>query len=122
MSHRVIDDEVKLIFPDTTKNASPFIEVANLVVDETLASLGMSAERLKQIELYLAAHFMAITEERGAPRRQRLGETVEEWFQDIGKGLNATRFGQQALLLDTTGTLSSENAGVGKPNAQFRVV
>lgn len=119
---RVIDDELKQVFPDVDSDTTQFIETASLVVDEELIGLGMSDERLKQIELYFAAHLAALAIERGAPRRLRQGETVEEFFQDVGPGLRATRFGQTALLLDTSGTLGDISSGAAKPKAQFRVV
>jgi hypothetical protein len=119
---RIIDSEVKLVFPEAKQDTATFIETATLIVDEKLTGLGMSDERLKRIELYLAAHFAALTVERGAPRRLRQGETVEEFFQDIGPGFRQTRFGQQALLLDTSGVLGDISTASGKPKAQFRVV
>lgn len=119
---RNIDDELKQIFPEAKNDTSHFIELAALVVDEQMVGLGLSDERLKMIELYLAAHLASISIERGAPRRLRQGETVEEFFQDVGPGLRQTRFGQTAMMIDTTGTLSDLSTGSGKPKAQFRVV
>lgn len=122
MTHRVIDDEVRqLITIEDTDDSSPFIETANIIVNAKLLSSGLSFEMLRQIELYLAAHFTSLAFERGAPKRMRVGESVEEFYQDIGPGLRQTRFGQMALFLDSSGILGSTNAQVGKPPAQFRV-
>ncbi|KKK54232.1 hypothetical protein LCGC14_3086840, partial [marine sediment metagenome] len=42
--------------------------------------------------------------------------------RELGKGLAMTRYGQQALALDTSGTLSGINSLSGSLSAQFRVV
>ena len=122
MPFRVIDEEVRqLITLKDTQDSTPFIETANSIVDAKLLTSGLSDTTLRQIELYLAAHFSSLAFERGAPKRIRIGESVEEFYQDIGPGFRQTRFGQMAVVLDTSGTLSSINAGATKPPAQFRV-
>lgn len=122
MVYRVIDDEVRqLVTLTSTDDTTPSIETANAIVDALLLNSGLSDVMLRQIELYLAAHFTSLAFERGAPKRMREGESVEEFYQDVGPGLRQTRFGQMALFLDSSGILGSANAQVGKPPAQFRV-
>ena len=116
---RVTDSEVCAVI-DTERDVSPFIETANLVVTEQLAGAGLSAARLKQIELYLSAHFVAITEERGALTTSDTGSSKEVYAIEIGRGLNATRYGQQVITLDSSGILIVSASG--KPQAEFRVV
>lgn len=116
---RVTDTEVKQII-DTTRDTSPFIDVATLIVDEQLANSGLSVARFKQIELYLAAHFVAISEEKGNLKRSRIGDASEEYDNKSGVGLELTRYGQQALALDTSGTLRSMARST--QNALFIVV
>ncbi len=115
-------DEVNEIVDVSTKRSemSTFIETADLIVTESLAGQGLSAARLRQIELYLAAHFTTLAEERGGIIGSKTGESSEFYANKFGKGLALTRYGQQALVLDTSGRLASE--GTALPKAQFRVV
>lgn len=115
----VTDSEVKAII-DTERDTTPFITTASLIVTEQLADQTLSDDRKKQIELYLAAHFCAITEERGALARQRMGDASEEYKIDAGYGLALTRYGQQAIQLDTSGTLRALTRK--GQDALFRVV
>ena len=116
---RVSDDEVKAVI-QTNNTTIPFIDTANLIVTENLVGLGHSDGRLKQIELYLAAHFVAITEERGGLVRSATGDDAETYSDPKGKGFESTRYGQQAMALDTTGTLAK--FGKNKLTATFEVV
>lgn len=99
---------------------SNHIDTANVFVTTHLASSGLSDEILEKIELYLAAHYVALTEEGGAITRSKLGDADESYANIYGQGLQGTRFGQQALALDTTGTLTRV-AQTGL-KAEFRVV
>ncbi len=122
MAVRVTDQEVTaLIAVPDGKSVMPFIETATLIVDEQLVSKGLSDARLKQIELYLAAHFVTLMEEKGSLVREDVGEARQSmWGVSLGTGLTMTRFGQQAIALDTSGTLS--NMATISKSAQFRTV
>jgi len=116
--------EVLAIVPFVVTDASllqPFVDIADLIITEDLSTSGLSSARLTQIELYLAAHFAVVTYERGGLTSQKLGEGEERYnAPKATDGLSATRFGQQAVMLDTSGTLSKM---ASKPvKAQFRVV
>jgi hypothetical protein len=116
------DAQVKAII-DTSRDTTPFIATATLLVTEELADKGLSSERLDQITLYLSAHFVCITEEHGGLRRSKLGDG-DESYRAPGPdayGLQATNYGQQAMLLDTSGTLAKVGAGA-KLRALFEVV
>lgn len=115
----VTDEEVKQLI-DTERDMTPFIDIADLIVSEQLATSGLSSARLKQIELYLAAHYAAITEERGSLKSIKVGEATDTFDTQAGQGLKLTRYGQQAISLDTSGTLKV--MGTQTLNAQFRVV
>ena len=115
----VTDNEVKAIV-DTERDTTPFITIAHLVVSEQLSGKSLSTERLTQIELYLAAHYTAITEERGSLKSIKMGESTDTFDTQSGQGLKLTRYGQQAISLDTSGTLKS--MGVQSLPAQFRVL
>lgn len=119
---RVTDAEVKSLI-DTQRDTSPFIDTASLVVTESIAPKGLSDDRLRQIELYLAAHFTTLAEERGGLAMSRTGDSEERYaVGDLGRGFNMTRFGQQALALDSSGALASLSTSAGKLKALFKVV
>ncbi len=90
------------------------IDLANRQVTSTLSSAGFTDAVLKDIETWLAAHFIAITKER---------QTEEERVDDIwvlhqgkfGKGLQGTTFGQMVLMLDTSGSFAT----TGKQKMKF---
>lgn len=124
----VTDSQVKAII-DTDRDTTSFITTAQLVYDEEVATAAseqsrtVSADRQDQIVLYLAAHFVCITEERGGLRRSKMGDSDESYKapgnNDVG--LASTRYGQMAMMLDPTSTLSSLSAGA-KLKARFSVI
>ena len=122
MAARVTVSQVKEIITTSIEDAvitSNFIDTANLFVDEHL--LGeLSEAMLAKIELYLAAHFVALTEEGGGVVRTSFGDSADSYANIYEAGFQSTRYGQQALALDTTGTLTR----ISKPTmkAEFRVV
>lgn len=120
MAARVTDIQVKEIIEDVTFDTSNFIDTANVIVNEHLASKISSTELLTKIELYLAAHFVALTAERGALVRSTFMDAAESYANVFKGGFRSTRYGQQALALDYTSTLQA----VTKDNltALFRVV
>lgn len=115
----IVDAQVKAIIV-TNRDTTPFIATADLIVTEDLAGAGHSTARLDQITLYLAAHFVAITEERGNLTKHAKGDAVEEYAMELGSGLRLTRYGQQAMDLDTSGILKTQSSKALQ--AQFRVV
>lgn len=121
---RVTEEEVEAILPPglAGNDLTTFIDTAHLLVNEELASAGLSADRLKQIELYMAAHFAIVTLERGGLTRQKIGES-EDFYQawtNAELGLQATRYGQQASMLDSSGKLAA--LAKGTLRAEFRVI
>lgn len=97
-------DDVKGLL-QTNREVAPFLGTANTLVAQLLGSAGYSTDVLDEITKYIAAHFLAVTEERGGLRYSRLDDSAESVTLDFGRGLNMTRFGQTALLLDTKGIL-----------------
>ena len=123
MSARVTAKAVKEVVPTQIADSvilANFIDTANLFVDTHLASAGHTDAILDKIELYLAAHYVALTEEQGGLTRSKLGDADESFANIYGQGLKATRFGQQALAIDTTGILNS--IATTQLKAEFRVV
>ena len=59
-----------------------FIETANMLVDGNLKDKGLSKVVLEKVELYLAAHFVALTEERGGIVRSSLGDAAETYSDE----------------------------------------
>lgn len=113
----------KLTGIDATSDVIPLaIETANAIVDEYLTTHTDAIQR--QLELYLAAHFAKLASEQGPIASETLGDATERYHNIYEAGYKATRFGQQAILLDTTGTLSEMSAAAQKPmkKALFTVV
>ncbi len=99
---------------------SNHIVTANLMVTTHLSDQGHTAAILTQIELYLAAHFVTLTEEGGGITRSKIGDADESYANVYDQGFSSTRFGQTALSLDTSGTLA--RVAQSKLKADFRVV
>ena len=95
---------------------APFIAAASALVDgverrsDTLDSdEQLDSARLEIIETWLAAHFYAIRDPR--PERERAGSVEVKHQTSVDLGLNVTHYGQQAMMLDTTGYLSEISSG-----------
>lgn len=124
MALDVTSNEVHALINSTETgiDLTPQINAANLMVTEDLATSGLSDDRKRLISLYLAAHFSILTLERGGLTHYEVGESVEKYPGVAGsaQGLNATKWGQQAVALDTSGTLALNAQPTQK--AEFRVV
>ena len=123
MTARVTAEAVKEVVATTIADdvvLTNHIDTANLLITEHLASVGLSDRMLQKIELYLAAHYVALTEEGGGLTRSKLGDGDDSFANVYDQGLRSTRYGQNALALDTTGTLS--RVAQTQLKADFRVV
>lgn len=98
------------------------INVAATLVNENIT--GLSEATMRSLELLLAGHFAVLGWEKGPLAAVRIGEAQERYHDIYDKGLSATRFGQQAILIDTTGTLGEMSRKAEKPmqKAEFQVV
>lgn len=115
MTVRVSEAEVReIIDVDATLSLTPFITVASLLVDEQVAPGGASTAMLKEIERWLAAHFVAVRDPRETSKGIDSASVSYEAMR-MGEGLKGTRYGQQALALDSSGKLTDLN----KAKAQF---
>lgn len=95
---------------------------AELIMTEEFASANLSTERYDLIWLYLAAHFAVVSEEYGGVVQMTVGQS-EERYTDLGVsrfGLSSTRYGQQAIALDSSGTLAAMSTSPIR--AQFRII
>lgn len=122
MTNRVTTTEVKEIISTNRVDIDAFILAANSLVTDVLGGEGLSATRLKEIERWLSAHFISQAgsdKQPGQVIEEQIGETRRRFSErQIKENLSSTRYGQTALMLDTTGKL----AGLGKPTAIFRVL
>jgi len=106
MAARVEADDVMKLLGSCSVDIQIAIDIANDVVNEYLAGIGISDTMLSRIELFLAAHFGAIMSVDGALISQHLSDAGEKYADIYGPGLQSTRFGQTAISLDPTGTLA----------------
>ena len=117
---RVSDAEVKEILDTSIVDLSAFISAANILVSNLLVGKGLTDSHLKEIERWLAAHFTAILEKSGRVTSEDIaGEIKEQYGGKHDMGLQATLYGQQVAVLDTTGTLSQS---LGKPGVIFEAL
>ena len=118
---RVTPTEVRALLKDIDKDEiiDAQIEAANVLVTEKIGSnTTITTAHLRVIELWLAAHFVALSVDRqvkvtGADRAR----DVYMGFSS-GKGLMSTTYGQTVLTLDTTG----EFANTGKRKARLTTI
>ncbi len=92
---------------DTVLNddeVEPFINTANLMVTAYLGTSSLAADLLKEIETYLAAHFVT---HRDRVTAEEDADSVSFKFQGKTEmGLDSSLYGQTAQMLDTTGKLA----------------
>lgn len=107
MSARVTPAEVRQILSTglTDLEIGAYIVAANSFVVANLGPAGLTEIQLKEIERWITAHFIASTREQQSKEEGAGGAYVK--YQGVtGEGLSATMYGQQAVLLDTSGTLA----------------
>lgn len=89
--------------------ACPAIESASAIIQASILK-------------WITAHMISvITGAGGVVTAEALGDASKSYaapMQTRGNGLNATRFGQMALMLETTGCL----ARLGQPGVKFEVL
>ncbi len=112
---RIKVEDLRDIFETTLTDdqLNAFINMASRLVDANLVGEGLSDEILFDIELLLSAHFSALRD----PRMQSENIAGEWSFKVQGETkmqLDSTFYGQQAKLLDTTGTLDRIGANLKK--------
>lgn len=112
MPFRTTPADVKGIidFDPSVQNLSPFIEAANQLVTEICAPAGYNADRLRIIETWLAAHFVAIRDPRYVA--ENMGAAGASYQQKVGFNLQLTSYGQQVMVLDTAGGLANLNNSI----------
>lgn len=92
---RIIETELE----DT--DIASALATANAIADEVVSGESYSDMLLKKIEVYLAAHFIAIKDPQIS--REKVGDAEVQYDGKTGMGLEATKYGQQVLILDHHG-------------------
>ena len=117
---RVANTEVKVIISTSMIDADivSHIDIANRFITDKLGSKGLGTARLKDIELYMSAHLVSVKAEKGGVKSERVGDSQRTYSVLSGTGLQMSRYGQMAAILDTSGTLLS----VDKKSAVFRAL
>lgn len=113
MSNRTSTEKVKEIMDTDIEDMTAFIKAANLIVSEKLVGQGLSADYLEEIERWLAAHLACARDPR--EKSSKTGDASATYTGNFGEGLKSTPYGQQVLLLDSTGIM----AKIGKKKATF---
>jgi hypothetical protein len=103
---------------DGTTDLDPFIDTAEVMVDEAEAQAALSEPvvtmtdgRLELMERWLAAHFYQMSDPGYASKRTGAKSGVFTGKTDMG--LAATRYGQTAMILDISGQLTSQSGAAG---------
>lgn len=125
---RVADADVRACTGIPTEgDTTSAIGVAEEIVTDfiVVADSTLSAAKLANIELYLASHFFYLSVRGGPLAAEELGDAKERYHNIYSAGLKATIFGQQAMMLDVTGTLAKMSDRAENPqrkDALFMVV
>lgn len=111
MPIRTTDDAILKVNTDLDEDADfdPHIEIASALVDEWCATKVdgngaplYTATRLEQIERYLACHFATLDDPKATS--DWIGAVRSTYETDkVGLGLDLTRYGQHAKILDAAG-------------------
>jgi hypothetical protein len=109
MANRVTVAEVKEILETslTDPQILAFIGAANVTITALLGSSTLTTSQLKEIERFYAAHMIACTRDQQA-KSESAGDASITYQGETGKDLDATFYGQQIKLLDTTGIMAAK--------------
>jgi len=120
MTYRVTEEEVKgiILTALTNEEIAPFIGTANTYISAVLGDEGYGGDLLKQIELWLSAHFIAIRDP--LIKEETYGDGKVVFHGSSGMGLNATPYGQQVMVLDHHGRLAE--AALAKGAMEVRAI
>lgn len=87
------------------------IQSATTLVDSLLSDAGHTAAHLETITAWVASHFYVVSDPRFL--QQKSEENFETYQRgELGRALESTNYGQQAMILDTTGILARYNEAI----------
>ena len=120
MATRANEEMVKGIIKTelTEEEITPFLRTANVMVTDILSDEGYGAAILKEIECWLAAHFVAVRDPQ--VKSEAIGDVSASYHGQSGLGLNFTPYGQQVMLLDHHGKLAEIQSA--KRTAELKVI
>ena len=105
---RANENDVLEILDGTSLDAedvTPFLTAANLLVTQQLGSEGLGDALLKEIERWVAAHFVAAKEKQ--VKSETIGGVSQSYQTGSAPaGLGTTVYGERALMLDPTSRLA----------------
>jgi len=114
----------------TEDEVAPFVETANLMVTAYLASTDQTADALREVETYLAAHFVSLRDR--LVKSEAAGGVRFDYQGETGMGLDSSHYGQTAKLLDGSGVLKEidgktritwkHRAGSERTNTDYRTL
>ena len=110
MAARVTAPDITAIMDidDSITDLTPFITMGNVFVNDALSGQGLSETLLTEIEKNVVAHLICSRDPRAAEERAGGGGEVQvKYMGTWGEGLKSTPYGQNALLLDSTGRLAT---------------
>jgi hypothetical protein len=116
-----------IIEVDSSIPLDPFMETANLLVNricvpaknEDGTPYFTDDAELEVIERWLSAHFYAVRDPR--IQFEAVKSLMTRFESKVELNLNNTRYGQQALVLDTSGELAAYNRTLDKGPIKRRV-
>ena len=115
---RTTTAEVKVILETDLTDLDAFITVAGQLTDRVAAAdSSLAAAALEEIECWLAAHFASMRDQQAV--KSTVGPSSVTYGGQTGMRLDFTRYGQMAMLLDTSGVLASANAGLKKASLSY---
>lgn len=89
----------------TSAQLAAFVNSAHYLIQANLLSSGLGNDVLTEIHKYLAAHFASLRDQR--LQAERVADVSYTYQGKTDMGLQATFYGQTALMLDTSGTLAN---------------
>jgi len=109
MARTTVEDVLEILDDSTIDETilEGYINSANIFVTAQLAGKSLSTDLLKEIERWMTAHMVASTRERQIKKAGAGGGVEVEYTGYWSTGLNGTTYGQTAVLLDTSGTLTA---------------
>lgn len=108
MPNRTEAADIRAIIETSVSDAdlTPYMDAAHILVEAHLGTSGLAEEHLRELERWLAAHLLACSREQ-QPMSESIGGASISYRGQTGLRLDATLYGQQVALLDTTGRLAA---------------